>query len=444
MSRLLVLFFVAIGPLAWGDHRPNVLVIVADDLGYADLGFQGAKDIQTPNLDSLAATSVRCTSGYVSHPFCSPTRAGLLTGRYQHRFGHENNPPHAPEDAKAGLPVDQITIAQVMKEAGYKTGLVGKWHLGAHPSFHPNRRGFDEFFGFIGGGHLYDPLDAKGGAEYKVPLEFNGEDRPFDRYLTDILGREASAFVDRHAAKPEPWMLFLTFNAPHTPLSAPKELIEKYKNIADENRRMYAAMIDSMDSAIGGVVETLAKTGERENTLVFFMSDNGGAHLAFRGMSNFANNKPLRGAKGDVLEGGIRVPFLVSWPRLLKPGVYDRPVIALDVFATVAAAGGSVNLMPYLRGYSAGDPHSSLFWRSGGPGGKYAVRQGDWKLVRETGKEDALYALDQDVGETKSLAASEPAKLSELKSLLADWEKETIPPVFAGPKPGQSKKKAKK
>lgn len=455
MKKLLIQgWFCILTTLVLADERPNVLVIVADDLGYADLGFQGCKDIPTPNLDALAASGIRCTNGYVSHPFCSPTRAGLLTGRYQHRFGHENNPAYLPDDPKSGLPLDQITLPEMLKKAGYATGMVGKWHLGAHPSLHPNRRGFEEYFGFIGGGHLYDPAEPKGGDEYKVPLQFNGEPRPFDRYLTDILGREAAAYVDRHASSGKPWFLYLAFNAPHTPLSAPKELLEKFSSIQDEHRRTYAAMVHSMDAAVGETLKGLEKTRQRENTLVFFVSDNGGPHLSRRNLSDFTNNSPLRGAKGDMYEGGIRVPFLVCWPKRLKPGLYEKPVIALDFFATAAAMGGgkvpndrkmdSVNLLPYLTGETAGNPHEVLFWRSQGPGGNYAVREGDWKLVRNGSAPAELYNLSSDVGETGNLAAQRPDKVQALTSLIDGWEKETKTPVFGGPKQGPARKKKAK
>jgi arylsulfatase A-like enzyme len=199
--------------------KPNFLLIVADDLGYNDVGFQGSKEIPTPNLDKLAAQSLVCTNGYVSHPFCSPTRAGILMGRYQQRFGHENNPAWLPQDTVAGLPVTETTYPQLMKQAGYTTGAVGKWHLGAHPQFHPNKRGFDDYVGVLGGGHQYFP-GSKSVTEYTLPINRNGKDEPQTKYLTEQFGDEASAFVGRHAGKAKPWMLYLAFNAPHTPLQA--------------------------------------------------------------------------------------------------------------------------------------------------------------------------------------------------------------------------------
>ena len=223
-SYLSLLFVLLLNAPAFAA-KPNVLVIIADDLGYNDVGFQGSKEIPTPHLDKLAAQSLRCTNGYVSHPFCSPTRAGIMTGRYQHRFGHENNPAWLPESTTAGLSLNEPTFPSLMQKAGYTTGAVGKWHLGAHPQFHPMKRGFDEYFGALGGGHVYFP-GAGGGAEYNIPLNRNGKDEAQTKYLTEQFGDEAAAFVGRHAGESKPWMLYLAFNAPHTPLQAPKEWLE--------------------------------------------------------------------------------------------------------------------------------------------------------------------------------------------------------------------------
>jgi arylsulfatase A-like enzyme len=454
LAVLLLAPLVALQAADKPGQKPNVLVIVADDLGYADVGFQGCKDIPTPNLDRLARQSVHCTSGYVSHPFCSPTRAGLITGRYQQHFGHEYNPAWLPDDTKSGLPLDQVTLPQLMKKAGYVTGAVGKWHLGAHPQFHPNRRGFDDYFGFRGGGHIYLPGTA-GGEEYNVPLEFNGEERPFDGYLTDILGREAARFVERHRGKS--WLLYLAFNAPHTPLSAPPELLEKFAGIADEGRRAYAAMVHAMDAAVGVVLARLDTTQQRENTLVFFISDNGGPDLSVKtGKPRFTDNTPLRGCKGQVYDGGIRVPFLVSWPAKLKPGTYEQSVISLDFLPTALAAGGGglpddrkidgVDLIPFLSGKKTGVPHEALFWRSAGPGGNYAARMGDWKYVRLGDAAPELYNLRVDAAESKNLAAESPEVLVKLSDAVGTWDKLNIEPLFSGPKnkqnPAKSKKKA--
>ena len=431
--------------------KPNVMVIIADDLGYHDVGFQGSKDIPTPHLDKLAARSLICTNGYVSHPFCSPTRAGIMTGRYQHRFGHENNPAWLPESTSAGLSMNETTFPSLMKQAGYTTGAVGKWHLGAHPQFHPNKRGFDEYFGALGGGHVYLPGD-KGGAEYTIPLNRNGTDEPHTKYLTEHFGDEASAFVGRHAGDGKPWMLYLAFNAPHTPLQAPKEWLEKFASIQPEQRRTYAAMVAAMDAAIGGVLAKLDDTKQAENTLIYFVSDNGGPNLAKKSGVNFTDNSPLRGAKGDVHEGGMRVPFLVSWPAKIKPGKYDQPVIALDFLPTALAAAEAtapgnldgVNLLPFLTGEKTTAPHDTLFFRTGGPGGNNAVRRGNWKLVRLGKGEPELYDLAADIGESKNIAAGHPQVVQELVTAIAEWEKGTIAPTFESPKGGAPKKKKAK
>jgi arylsulfatase A-like enzyme len=427
--------------------KPNILVILADDLGYADVGFNGCKDIPTPNLDTLAKSGVRCTSGYVTHPFCSPTRAGLLTGRYQQRFGHENNPAWLPQSTVAGLPLSQTTLPQVLKTAGHVTGCVGKWHLGAHPQFHPNRLGFDEYFGLLGGGHVYLP-GAKGSGEYQIPMDRNGKSEPLTEYLTAVLAREGSSFITRH--KGHPWFLYLTFNAPHTPLQVTDPLMERVKHISDQTRRSYAGLVVSLDDAVGEVMKALKESGQQQNTLVFFLSDNGGPVSV-----THSDNTPLRGAKGDVFEGGIRVPFVVSWPGRLPQGQdYAQPLISLDIFATAAAlAGASVpathrlegtNILPYITGQQGGSPHDRLFWRAGG-GAKFAVREGDWKLVGGQDVKTQLFNLAGDLGESMDLAAAQPDVLSRLSRAYAGWNKDNIAPLFESPKPSQPKaaKKAK-
>lgn len=436
------------GTPAWAESgkAPNILVILADDLGYADLGFQGCRDIPTPNLDRLAQQSIRCTNGYVSHPFCSPTRAGLLTGRYQQRFGHETNPKWDPTDTVAGLPLSQATLPAALKTAGYVTGCVGKWHLGAHPQFHPNRRGFDEYFGMLGGGHVY--LDgAKGGAEYTIPMDRNGVPEPLTGYLTTRLGEEASAYIRRHKGKP--WFLYLAFNAPHTPLQATDKLLERVASISDETRRGYAGLVVGMDDAVGQVLETLSKTEQTQDTLVWFFSDNGGPVAV-----THSDNRPLRGGKGSTFEGGVRVPFLVSWPaRLAKGRDYDKPVSSLDVFATAMALTGAkptaghtlegVDLMPYLSGQREGSPHERLFWRSGG-GAQWAVREGNWKLVGTAKQEPQLFNLADDIGEANDLATAQPQVVVRLRKAYDEWNTSNITPLFEGPRPAAAKNKGQK
>ena len=432
-------------PAAWlpaaapAAEKPSVIVILADDLGYADLGFQGAKDIPTPHLDRLAREGVRSTSGYVSHPFCSPTRAGLMTGRYQQRFGHENNPRYDPKDEKLGLPLEQVTFAQVMRSAGYATGAVGKWHLGATPRLHPMKRGFDEYFGLIGGGHDYFKAGPPGETrEYLIPLQRDGQPVVEEEYLTEALSREAVAFVRRHCQ--QHFFLYLAYNAPHTPLQVPERYLGRVAGIEDPTRRAYAAMITAVDDGVGQLLAALGELGLERRTLVFFLSDNGGPTSV-----THSSNAPLRGQKGSVLEGGIRVPLVVRWTGHLPSGkVYPQPVICLDILPTAAAAGGAplpgdrtldgVNLLPYLRGEVQSPPHEFLFWRAGS-GQAYAVRHGRYKLVK-TGKEPAqLFDLETDIGESKDLAAAEPERAAALAQKYAEWNAGLVPPLWENPRP---------
>jgi arylsulfatase A-like enzyme len=329
-----------------------------------------------------------------------------------------------------------------MKTAGYATGCVGKWHLGAHPQFHPNQRGFDEYFGLLGGGHIYLP-DAKSGVEYTIPMNRNGQPEPLTGYLTEVLGREASAFVTRH--KTEPWFLYLAFNAPHTPLQVTDKQLDRVRGIADETRRNYAGLVVGLDDAIGEVLGALRDSGQSENTLVWFFSDNGGPI----GVTH-SSNTPLRGAKGQVLEGGVRVPFLVSWPGRLPAGRdFAAPVHSLDVFATSVALAQAtvpeshrpegVDLLPHLLGEKTGEPHERLFWRAGG-GAKFAVREGDWKLNADDPAKPQLFNLASDIGETTDLAEKHPEVLARLHRAYDDWNQHNIAPGFESPRPNAKKK----
>jgi len=451
LSRMVALWLV-IGSLASAaDSRPNILLIVADDLGYNDVGFQGCRDIPTPNLDRLAASGVRCTNGYVSYPVCSPSRAGFLTGRYQQRFGHEFNPQFDPASTTQGLPLSQTTIADALGAAGYATGIVGKWHQGAHPQFHPNRRGFDEFFGFLGGGHRYLPgahSEVEVGAgkkmtrtdpEHTGPMLRNQVEEPERGELTTRLGEEATAYLQRHAREPKPWFLYLAFNAPHTPLQAREDMLKRFAHIADERRRTYAAMIATEDEAIGRVLGALDASGARGRTLIFFFSDNGGPMT--KRNANASINAPLRGQKGDVFEGGIRVPFVVSWAGHLPAGqTYAQPVISLDVLPTALAAAGSkrdpgrpaldgVDLVPYLSGRNTAAPHARLFWRMDG-GEAFAVREGNWKWMRTYSNSPELYNLAEDIGESRNLAQEKPEIAARLAAAAEAWNRELVAPVF--------------
>jgi arylsulfatase A-like enzyme len=442
------------GSAATPPARPNILLIVGDDMGHADVGFHGCKDIPTPHLDALAASGVRFTNGYVSGPYCSPTRAGLLTGRYQQRFGHEFN----GGGEGGGLPVTETTIANRLKAAGYATALVGKWHLGAREDQHPQKRGFDEFFGFLGGAHSY--IDKTG---------FLRGTKQIDEidYATDAFGREAISFIEKHKTG-APWFLYLAFNAVHTPMHATDDRLKKFAHIVDTQRRTYAAMMSAMDDNIGRVRKAVAGAGQEQNTLVFFISDNGGPNMP--GVTvNGSRNEPLRGSKRTTLEGGIRVPFVVSWPGKVKPSVYDRMAIQLDLNVTALAAAGvavkpewkldGVDLLPFLTGPKTGVPHDVLYWRFGD---QMAIRVGDHKLVRydlnvETrtgGKQPAsevkLYDLATDLGETKNLGATKPDKVKELQAKWDAWNATLMKPGSGagardndGDEPGAAKKKRK-
>ena len=418
--------------VAAAEKRPNIIVIVSDDQGYNDLGVYGCKDIPTPHIDSLANSGVRFTSGYVSGPYCSPTRAGLITGRYQQRFGHEFNPgPAQAASDDMGLPVSEITLADRLKQAGYHTGMVGKWHLGYSEQFHPLKRGFQEFYGFLGGAHSY--VNARADSRNAILRGYEPVDEK--EYLTDAFGREAMAYLERH--KNDPFFLYLTFNAVHGPLEASQKYLDRFASIEDPKRRAYAAMTSALDDAVGGVMAKLRELKLEENTLVFYVADNGGPPV------NASNNHPLRGHKAQTLEGGIRVPFFVSWKGRLPAGkTYDQPVIQLDIASTALAAAGvepsadsrldGVNLLPYLSGNSTQPPpHQALYWRFGP---QTAIRMGNWKLVRhlET-KEAELYNLAEDIGETTNLAQSQPQKAKELQAAYDAWNAQLAEPRWQAP-----------
>jgi arylsulfatase A-like enzyme len=454
LSSLAICLFVSVR----SNAKPNILVIVGDDMGYADIGVHGCRDIPTPNIDSLAARGVRCTNGYVSCPYCSPTRAGMLTGRYQTRFGHEFNPGDgrfgggaAEKGKQIGLPLTETTIADRLKADGYETGWVGKWHLGSSPQFIPHQRGFDATFGFLGGSHGYFP-DAK------PPMLRDNKPIVEKEYLTDAFGREAVDFIEHHAGKP--FFLYLAFNAVHTPMNATDARLDKFKSIKDTKRRTYAAMMSAMDENIGRVLRALRENKLEENTLVFFISDNGGPTMPGTSI-NASRNDPLRGSKRTTLEGGIRVPYLVKWPGHVPAGsMFHKPVIQLDILPTALAAAGvklpsdakvdGVNLLPYLNSKSDDSPHSTLYWRFGE---QMAIRQGDWKLVRYDPVMDGLkgnatgpklYNLAMDIGERTDVIKSEPEKARSLQAAWDEWNQSNVPPLWGGGKAKQKKAAGKR
>lgn len=437
-------------PVSAQRRKPNIVLIVADDMGYADFGIHGSRDIRTPHIDQLAKEGVRFTDAYVTGPYCSPTRAGLLTGRYQQRFGHEFNPE--PGQTEAGLPLTERTMADRLKAAGYRTAVFGKWHLGMAGQFHPMNRGFDEFFGFLGGAHSYLQL-----GERENPI-LDGRKRATVaiEYLTDTLADRAVAYIKQNAS--EPFFLYLAFNAAHAPLEATEKYLSRFAHIQDERRRTYAAMVSAMDDGIGRTLAALREHKLEQDTLVIFLNDNGGPTMA---VTSVASNAPLRGSKRTTFEGAIRVPIIVKWKDRVPEGRVDgRPVIQLDVLPTALAAAGvpveksaaldGVNLLPYLSGKQTGAPHEALYWRLGG---RMAIRQGDWKLVKSrvgpfidadpavlsdlSGAE--LFNLAEDPGETKNVATIRPDKFKELSDAWQRWNKQLAKPLWDSPTVGRGR-----
>lgn len=414
-------------PSGHARPQPNLVLILADDLGYGELGAYGGRGIPTPNIDALARSGALFTDGYASASNCSPSRAALLTGRYQQRFGHHNNPPPRAHPAfqRFGLPLSETTLAQELRRRGYATGLVGKWHLGFKPEHFPLRRGFDEFFGFLDGDHVYF------GDEPGKPIYRGWRVVRESRYLTRAFAREAAAFVRRHAERP--FLLYVAFNATHLPLQAEPAMLARFAHIADPKRRRFAAMLAHLDGAVGTIVGTIRSLGLERDTLVVFTTDNG-CNTA----KSTCRNAPLRGGKGMLHEGGIRVPFIVSWPGTIPAGRrIAQPVTARDLFPTfLAAATGApytdarldgVDILPLARGATAAPPHGFLFW---GAGGRGAVRKGDWKLLELPPAPARLYNLRRDPGERTDLAASRPALVEELRRARVAWGQGLVPPLW--------------
>jgi arylsulfatase A-like enzyme len=437
-------------------RRPNILLILADDLGYADIGAYGGREIPTPHIDRLAAAGIRFTDAYVSGPYCSPSRAGLMTGRYPQRFGYEFNPDGSPE---YGLPPTEKTMAERLRAAGYRTALLGKWHLGYAGRLRPLQRGFEEFYGFLGAEHSYVKVTGTDpGTDLPDPLVDGTKPVASVTYLTDALGDRAVDYIRRHAS--EPFFLYLAFNATHTPMEAPQKYLARFPGIADPRRRTYAAMLSAMDDAIGRTLAALRDNGLEEDTLVVFLNDNGGPTMPSTA-ENGSSNAPLRGSKRQTWEGGIRVAFAIAWKGHLDAGRVDhRPVIQMDVLPTALAAAGiparpreldGVDLMPFLKGSAKGEPHEALYWRLGG---MMAVRRGDWKLVKTRDgplvdldpavltdlSRAGLYNLAEDLGERRDRAAERPDKAKELADLWRQWNRGMslpawTPPASAGHEP---------
>jgi len=421
-----------LAPLIVTATPPNILLIVADDMGYHDLSLHGNTNFPTPRIDALAAGGVRFTSGYVSAPICSPTRAGFMTGRYQQRFGHESNPPTA---TTRGLSTSEVTFATLMKNAGYATGAVGKWHLGSDPEFYATARGFDSFFGFLGAGRSYFPIASPTSLEV---ISSNGVTQPETGYTTDRFGQAATNFIGRHAS--EPWFLYLPFNAVHSPLDPDTARVARLASYSysSPDRKSQAAVTLALDDNVGLVLDTLDALNLATNTLVFFINDNGGDP------DWPSDNSPLRDAKTSIYEGGIRVAWVMRWPAQIPAGqVLTNPVISLDALPTALAAAGvpiptshpldGVNLLPLVTGQTNALPRDTLYWRTWGRTfGQSAVRRGDWKLhINNTNSFVQLFHLNPDgTGEYNNLATNNPAKLLELMGAFSQWEVQTLEPLW--------------
>jgi len=453
-------------------RKPNIVILFADDLGYGELGCQGNREIPTPHIDSIAANGVRFTDGYVTAPYCSPSRAGMMSGRYQHRFGYTVNVmPHVKGGTAHGLPRSETTLGEYLKDCGYATGAIGKWHLGASDELNPVNNGFDYFFGFAHEGHYFVPKPYKGVTTLlrKKPLpdgargrwtspdgklmyhDILGNEPLYDlhnpirrgldvvdepRYLTDAFTDEAAGFIKKN--KDRPFLLYLAYSAVHSPLQGADKYMKKMGGIKDIHRRIFAAMLSNLDDSIGAVLKTIRQCKLEEDTLIFFLSDNGGPTKELT-----SSNLPLRGGKGSLCEGGVRVPFMVQWKGVLERGeVYRKPVISLDIYATAAAAAGrpgpagkldGVDLIPYLTGKTKVPPHRQLYWRRRQ---SVAFRAGDWKLLKEQPRGRSkppwrLYNLATDISESKDLSADRPGKLKELLARCRSFERQLNPAADA-------------
>lgn len=441
--RLLLALLAPLAAIA--ADKPNVLILYLDDMGWAQPGCYGGKLAPTPNMDSIARNGVRFTDGYVAACICSPSRVGLLTGRYQARTGHDANSNEGKNPETKNLLLSETTIAQRLKPLGYATGIFGKWHVGATSAeFLPANRGFDESFGTTG--NLGDKMGFYKGKEF-IP------DPAGAPVTSPIYAREANAFMERHRA--EPWFLYVPFNAVHSPVVSSPEVKARFAGLPKREQE-YAALISEADDAVGAILAKLRELKLEENTLVFLVSDNGGA-------SPLAEMNGLRGRKWLLWEGGIRVTWLAQWKGRIPAGrVLDTPVIQLDILPTaLAAAGGTpqpewkldgTNLLPLLEGKADKLDRDALYWRFGV---QYAVRQGDWKLVKAGLSQPAqLFNLKDDRNEKNDLAAAQPEKAKSLQALWDAWNAHNLPPRWEDPRwndgnnrddpEAMAKKKAKK
>lgn len=435
------------------EERPNIILIVTDDLGYSDVGFNGSKDIITPALDKLANNGTIFSSSYVAHPFCGPSRAALMTGRYPHSIGTQFNlPANSEVSVGKGIPLEETFMSTMLQDAGYYTGAVGKWHLGAVSKYHPNDRGFDDFYGFLAGGHKYFPEDyteayamqKAAGREvifdYLKPLEHNGKsvENPTE-YLTDELSRKAVDFVNSANQKESPFFLYLAYNAPHVPLEAKAEDMEKFAHIEDKDRRTYAAMVYAVDRGIGELVKSLKATDQYKNTLLVFLSDNGGN--TDRGATNF----PLTGRKGDTWEGGYRVPMFFHWPNGVASGKkYNYPISSLDFYPTFAALANAEvpetkildgkNIWPnFSEGKDARPDEPIYVLRHRAGFSDVGVRMNNWKALKVEQKDWRLFNVKNDLGEQSDLARANPEQLQKMVKAAEEWSETHREPQWFDP-----------
>lgn len=431
MKRIIILaVFLATLQLT-SQEKPNIVLLFADDAGYADFGFHGSKIMKTPNLDKLAEQGVRFTQGYVSDPTCGPSRAGLITGKYQQRFGfEENNVPSfmskvsAVDGREMGVPVEEITIADYLKKLGYVTSFYGKWHLGGDDRFHPTKRGFDEFYGFRGGARSYFPYSKAQASKMDLMERGFANFVEPEQYLTDALAKEAISFIEKNTKAKKPFFTILSFNAVHTPMDATEEDLKQFPELKDK-RKTVAAMTLALDRACGKVLNKIKELGIEKNTIIVFTNDNGGPTDKNGGV-----NYPLSGTKSSHLEGGIRVPFLMKWPGKIQPNTtYDFPISTLDLLPTFFAVGGGdtktmkdidgVDLLPYVNGANKERPHEVLFWKKDARG---VIRKGDWKLIRYPDRPAELYNIPEDISETNNIVSEHPEMVKEMFKELFQWE----------------------
>ncbi len=418
--------------------KPNIVYIVADDLGWKDVGFRGS-DIKTPNIDKLADSGARFEQFY-AQPMCTPTRAALMTGRYPLRYGLQT--AAIPSGYTYGLALDEKLLPQILQSAGYKTAIIGKWHLGhASRAYWPRQRGFDYQYGAMLGEIDYFTRSAHGVVDWYRDNKLVKE----KGYVTQLLGSDAVKLISTHDFR-TPLFLYLAFTAPHAPYQAPAEYLDRYKHIADPTRRAYAGMITCMDDQIGKVIEAINQRGIRDNTLIFFMSDNGGnlsAMLSGEGdvskLKLPSDNGPYRNGKGSLYEGGTRVAAFANWPGRIKPGTVDQPIHVVDMFPTLSKlAGAPVSVDKPLDGFDVWDtisdgkksPRTEIVYNIEPYRG--AVRQGNWKLVWRTLLPSALelYNVVDDPSEKKDLAAQFPDKVAELQKRIEELARQSKKPLF--------------